>query len=207
MKLKMLKSKIRMLFSDRGKAAVITGCATAILAVALCFALSDTNQPSSALAGNANGAPSIADSRSSVFEANSKEANPAAAPIVPRRQAWAIRRLRLKTTQPIPMQLPLRTTERAFRATRKQAIGNQAPRRSPPLPRSQATLKKLRSRILKRFGSLTKPHGPKRFPFTRTSKDRSATSAEPTSQETRRHITSSTCSPERNQAITAKSGR
>ncbi|WP_346687216.1 hypothetical protein [Enteroscipio rubneri] len=40
------------------------------------------------------------------------------------------------------MQLPLRTTERAFRATRKQAIGNQAPRRSPPLPRSQATLKK-----------------------------------------------------------------
>ncbi|PNV66774.1 hypothetical protein [Enteroscipio rubneri] len=75
MKLKMFKSKIRMLFSDRRKAAVITGCATAILVVALCFALSDTNQPSSALDGNANGAPSIADSRSSVFEANSKEAN------------------------------------------------------------------------------------------------------------------------------------
>ncbi len=76
MKLKMFKSKIRMLFSDRRKAAVITGCATVILVVALCFAPSDTNQPSSALDGNANGAPSIADSRSSVFEANSKEANP-----------------------------------------------------------------------------------------------------------------------------------
>lgn len=76
MKLEMLKSKIRMLFSDRRKAAFITGCAAVILVAALCFALSVTNQLSSALDGNVNGAPSLSDSRSSGFEANGEETNP-----------------------------------------------------------------------------------------------------------------------------------